>query len=113
MAQPRFKNYSVDTRLDEWATALVEHRVLGFSSKAQVLQYALRRLIDQYLEWGVHPWSSYFRKQQDPRNSVGTLQSTPHADLTDADIKAILVGLSQSPEFKQIFREADEAARKP
>ncbi len=31
------------------------------------MQYALRKLCDQYLEWGIHPWST--RKQQDPRSS--------------------------------------------
>ena len=64
----RFRNYSIEQNLDDWITPLVENRVLGFTSKAQVMNYALRKLVDDYLAWGIHPWSS--RKQQDPRIST-------------------------------------------
>lgn len=65
-ARVRFRNYSIEDNLDRWVTPLVDQRVLGFTSKAQVMHYALRKLVDQYLEWGIHPWST--RKQQNPSN---------------------------------------------
>ena len=64
VTRARFRNFSIEQRLEEWVTPLVENRVLGFTSKAQVMHYALRKLIDQYLEWGIHPWST--RKREDP-----------------------------------------------
>lgn len=59
----RFRNYSIEQNLDEWVTPLVEQRVLGFTSKAQVMHHALRTLIDSYLEWGIHPWSTHKREE--------------------------------------------------
>lgn len=89
MGTKRFRNYSIEQRLEEWVTPLVEHRVLGFTSKSQVMHYALRRLVDQYLEWGIHPWST--RKQQDPRNP----KAASIAVLAVVAV-AVLVGLFQA-----------------
>lgn len=87
----RFRNYSIEQGLDEWVTPLVEHRVLGFTSKAQVMHYALRRVVDQYLEWGIHPWST--RKQQAP----GSGPQLAAAILLVASIAAIVGLFTISP----------------
>jgi len=60
----RFRNYSIEQHLDDWISPLVENRTLGFTSKSQVMHYALRKLLDDYLALGIHPWSK--QKQKDP-----------------------------------------------